>query len=568
MAEIDWLQLHKDRKDYLSELNSRRDTDRELSTSYKYVMKDADDVEISDIISFTHNRLMVFKAYVEAALNKADERVVVESNDPKIDTSIIERAIEAMFRSANERLMKRGGWRIEPYFDQQACMRGETASRQIFQMLSGEDGEYLDTNITTWDTRFVTYETGENGLAWAAYEIEKTRANIMSEQWAIEKNYEPPAKVSEVVDLWTPEENIIYVGGAEVFRQPHMYGEPPICVQKVPIGSMFADKDTIQYQCESIFFLVRDIIDEFNRCMSILQTLNLKATKAALQQPVEKTGDKPSEYDDVASMGSVVGQEGKLGPISMVPYGGAKQEMILALNNLKEALDDGTLARIMLGDLPGEMSAVALVQVEQGQGQVYMPRLGTRGLQKQQIAYQAIRQILNLGVSTIELGDRGHKETFNVKDLEGEYSITFKYANKSPETDFARLSMARQYKESELLDDLTILDDVMKRDDPKGDKRNMDRQNLRKLSPILQKYDGLMALAEAAELGDEDAQTELVLAEAEFGVTFDEMMAGNIPQVEQPKKGTASQPAPLISGERSSPQKAANLLRTAGEGEE
>ncbi|KKM21138.1 hypothetical protein LCGC14_1638440 [marine sediment metagenome] len=130
----DWLKLHEEKKTERNELNARRDVDDRLVTSFKYIMQDVKDTRIKDIVNVTMNRLRVFKAYVEASLNKADEKVVAESDDEKIDTAEIEELIKASFLSANYRLIRRGEWRLEPYFDQQACMRGEAADLVLFQM--------------------------------------------------------------------------------------------------------------------------------------------------------------------------------------------------------------------------------------------------------------------------------------------------------------------------------------------------------------------------------------------------------------------------------------------------
>lgn len=558
---MDYKKAFDDKKAELKDLNERRNNDRKLVTSDSYVMKDVKDRKITDIINVTMNRLRVFKAYVEAALNKADEKVVVESDDKSLDTSIIEEVIRAGWRSANHRLDKRGGFRLEPFFDQQACMNGEIDARVMFQWFPAKDGKeaYVDTDITSWEAQNTFYDRGPDGLAWGAYEIKKSKAVIESEKWAVEKNFTISGKSATLIDLWAPEVNIIWVDGKLEAERPHSFKVPPICVQKVPIGSMFADE--LEYQCESIFFLVRGLLNEYNRCLSILQTLNLKAIKAAIQEKVAEPGGLPVDFNAATKMGSSTGVLEK-GAISLVPYGDARNSMILALREIKEALDDGTLSRIMLGDLPGEMSAVALIQIEQGQGQVYMPRLGTRGLEKQQITEMFISQLIAMGQSSFELGTPGHMKTFKTSDLEGEYEISFRYSNKSPETDFARLAMARQYKDADLLDELSIMTDVMKRDDPEGDLNKLNRQRLRRLSPQLKMYDGLMALAELYEQGDESAKFEIDIIEAELGVSLDEMLAGKLPQAEQEPKSMQPAMPSFISGGRSSAQKAADLERT------
>lgn len=565
----DWIQILKDKEAERNDLNKRRDDDRKLVTSNVYEMLDSKDKKIADMINATTNRLKVFKAYVEASLNKADEKLYVTSNDTNIKTRVIEDIIWAGFRTADYRLLQRGDFMLNPFFDQQACMRGEGAARVVFQMVKGageDQKEGLDANITPWDTRFVLYEEGPNGMDYGAYKIKRSKAKIESEQWAIEADYKPSGKAEEIIDLWTPEENIVFAAGKERFRQPHDYGEPPVCVARVPIGSMLQDEDTLLYQMESIFFLVRGLIDEYNRCLSILQTLNLKAIKVALQEVVPE-GAEAQEYNEIADMGSN-SPVGVANAIQMIPYGDARRSMILALQELNKALNDGTLSRIMLGELPGELSAVALVQIEQGQGQVFMPRLGMRGVLKQLIAYKFNKQLLNLG-GKFELGTPGHKRTFQPNDLEGEYEIEFKYANRSPETDYARLQMGTTWKEADLLDEKTILREILLRDDPEGDLNKLNRQRLRQLSPNLVIYDGLMALAEAYEAGDEDVANEINIVEAELGASLEAMMSGaQLPQLPGAKPQTAVRSATMPLGGKSSAQKAFELKATpADEGE-
>jgi len=560
MALDKWLQLHEDIKTERKELNKRRDIDAQLVTSFRYIMQDARFKPIKDIVNVTMNRLKVFKAYVEASLNKADEMVVVESDDEKLDTATIEDVIKASFLSANHRLYKRGGWMIEPFLDQQATMRGEAAALVLFQMQPGAEDKpaFLETNITLWDTRFITYMTSDDGLAQGGYETKKTKAMIESEAWA--KDFTIKGKDAQVVDLWTPDEHRVYVNGDKKFEEENPFGYVPIAVQKVPIGSMLAGPDELQYQCESIFFLVRELINEYNRCVSIMQTHNLKAIKPPMKQKRRDVGE-PSDYDDISDMGTntaMLTDE----DISPIDFGDAKRSMVFALQEINKALDDGTLSRITLGDLPGELSAIALIQIEQGQGQVFMPRLGTRGLLKEQIAKMIIDQIIFTKESTVEIGTPGHKKDYKVRDLEGEYSIEFRYANKSPETDFARLSIARQYKDADMLDERTILTDIMKRDDPEGDLKNLQRQRLRRISPNLRIWDGLMALAEAIEAGDEEAKVELDIMEAELGASLAQVSAGNLPTPE-PEPVPSAPAIPLLTGgSRSSAQKAADVQRT------
>lgn len=562
----DYLELHKEAFKERDGINKRRGSDYKLATSYQYAMTDKDNKVLKGVIHTTMNRLKVFKSYVLASLGRADERIVVETEDDAFDTAGVEDFLRRAFRSADLKRFKVGEFGLDPFFDEQACMNGELAARVLFQEMPASEGKeaYLDTDITPWDTQYIAPIMGADGLSQCGYEIKKTKAVIDAEKWAQETGYTLSEKDATEIDLWVPDENIIYINKEVVYRQPNPYGFVPICIQAVPIGTMMVADDSLKYQMESIYFLVRDLVNEYNRCLSILQTLNLLAIKPALTEVAKEA----HEYDELTAPGSTT-PEDVPNAVQMVPYGEARRAMMLALQELNSALDDGTLSRIMLGHIDvTEMSAVALVQVEQGQGQVYMPRLGSRGLLKKQISEMFIKQVEILGITSFEVGVTGHKKTFKSSDLDGEYEINFMYTNKSPETDFARLSMATQYKVSGLMDDLTILEDVMKRDDPEGDLRKVHRQGLRQMSPTLQMYDGLMALAKMYEAGDESAAVEIDILEAELGVNIDQILAGNLPQAQSREQPPVTQAGLLPTGEKSSAKKATDLIASPGEEEE
>ena len=525
---IDYLQLHKDKKKELQELNDRRKSDNELVTSRNYILRDVNDKRIDDVLMVTMNRLKVFKAYVLASLGRADEKVEVTSSDLNMDTAIKEEFIRAAFRSGNDRLQKRGEFLLEPFIDQQSCMNGQAALEILWQQMPAKDGKeaYLDTAINAWDTEFMTYEQDVENLAWAGYEIPMTKGAIEGQAWAVQKGFVADAKEKQVVTLWTPTDYLIYIGDTEVYKMPHDYKSPQVVLQGVPLGSMKEGKDNLKYKWESIFFLVREMIEEYNMCISVLQTLNIKEIKQALQMEL-KPGQEPPDYIDVAGTGSITGTTS--GKIDLVPYGDARQSMLLALQEINKALSDGTLSRITLGDLPGELSAVALLQIEQGQGQVFMPRLGNRGLLKAQAARKIIQQVIDIG-GKIEIGADGHKRTFNAKDLEGQYDINYIYANKNPETEFARVRIAKEYEG--VFDELTILTDVLKRDDPENDLMNINIQRATRGSRSLTMYDQLLSLRKKEEQGDEEAADKANLLEMELNITIEQLQQGILPTEE------------------------------------
>jgi len=227
--------------------------------------------------------------------------------------------------------------------------------------------------------------------------------------------------------------------------------------------------------------------------------------------------------------------------------------MIIALQEINKGIDDATLNRITLGDLPGDLSAVALLQIEKGQGQVFLPRLANRGLLKQQGAEMFIEQTKNLGVSKVAIGTPGHKREYDVSKLEGSNDVKYKYSAKNPETDFGRASLNDALRQD--LDAETRLGEILLRNDPKGDHRRKTMEEARRTSPILQKYAAVNAFAVEADMGNEDAEVEGSLLELELGVDIDGLHRGVLPDSRE--LGTPQAP----TDERNSNEGASEFVR-------
>jgi len=556
----DPLKLHDEKKAELADLYKRMDDDQDLITKVDYVMKDKAGKAVDNVISMQGNRPQVFAAYVEAALNKADEKIYVESDDESLDTSVIEDAIRDIFDSVNAKRRRQGLWGIDPVLDQFNCRRGGGGIRVLCQELPGTDGEhYIDIDMSPWDRRYTTVIMGSDGIAQAGLEMTKAKDVIESESWAIEQGFTISGKSAVTVEIWTPKANYIYVDKNLVFEQANIWGFVPVVFQNVPIGSMLSDEDNAVYEGESYLFMIRHLIPEFSRLVSILQTKNFEAVMPPIQ--VKTDGNLDNDFYVKATAPGAATPVKDLNAIHPIQFEGIKQSALVLLQEINSAIDDGSLSRITLGALPsGGLSAVALLQVEQGQGQVYMPRLGTRGLQKQGAAEMAIAQILALKQSSIELGAKGHKKVYQTAKLQGEYDISFVYTNKNPESDYARLSIGKGYVG--VLDELTILSDILKRDDPEGDLAKLKRQQLRQLVPPLQIYDGLVSLSKLYEDGDESVAPEIEIAEQYLNITLDQMKAGQLPQQGQVEQPSGETEIPVIAGGVSSSKKAADLKRT------
>jgi hypothetical protein len=533
---MDYKKAVEDKKAELSSLHLRMDEDRKLVELAKYALKDVNEKNVPNSVSVTLNDPAVFAANVEASLGAATEQVVAESENKNLDTAYIEDFARAAFGSANSRLSKQGRFPLNPFTDQQMCRRGRGAARCFFRM-DKKTGQLI-TDIVPWDSRYVYYDMGMDGVIWASYETTRSKAKI-------EAAY-PKARVDDesaiVLDIWDSEHNEVWVGEEQVFEQKNPYGYPPVVVQVVPMGSMLADPDSQAYQGESIFFLIRDLVPELNRMVSIIQSLNMKALdNALLWRSQDGTQATPPTHKDLTTPGSVTATDIQ-GGAEPVNYGELKQHAYLLHQMIETRIQRGSLSSIDLGTLQFELSAVALIELGEGRDQVFLPRLGARGLLNQQLADMIIDQVTQIGATSVELGTRGHKRSFDVSKLQGEYEVSFKYFVKSPKVDVARFSMAAAA--GNLIPDMAKRRDILQREDPEEDERQLRWEEAERLSPAIKINRTIRTLLEMAKRGDKHAEFEAELLSAEMGINLKQMLSGNSQQAVKPEE--AQKPQTLV----------------------
>jgi len=554
--------LEKAKKKETSTLFTRMDEDKDLLYLAKYQMKDKDGNPIPGIINLTLNDCAVFAANVIAALGGASEQVVVESEDKKLDTHYIEDFQRAAFASAEELLRKQVKPQLGPFIDEQTCVRGAGAARVLFR----ERDKELIPDIMPMDTRYLVYEADNKGLSFTSYWMTRDKADIISEY--------PEAKVSGkdavVRDMWTPKVNEVWVDEKKVKDDENTWGYIPVCMQIVPIGSMLLDKDSLSHHGESIFFLIRDLIPELFRLASIIQTMNLAALKGSKQfaskQGITATLPDREDYEGMGGMVAVdIG-----GGITLVPIADIKRAAMMLHSMIETRIQRGSLSNLDLGIMGNQpWSAIALIEIGEGRDQIFLPRLGTKGLLKQDIAEMFTRQVIDLGHS-VDLGTRGHKRTFEIGKLDGEYETTYKYYVKSPKIDAARLSIAGPAER--YYDKKSILSDILQAEDPEGILRKRYSDMAEQVSPVILKTRIIRALLEK---DDEDSQYEAELMSAEMGMSVEQIMAGEVakePEITKPPGAGEGMEGilPLFGrgGGKTPAKKAAEVEQTPREGEE
>ncbi len=553
-----YLDKVKDERARNSGLYSRMDADKNLLYLKPFVMVGRDMTHtVPNIRNSTMNDPAVFFANVTSNLGSSVEQRVVESDDENFDTEFVEKFLEAGFGAAGLRRAERGEWQLNPYTDEKSCIRGSVVARCLFQMVDG----VLDPDITPWDRRYFEGVRGIKGLAWGSYTTWGTKDEIEAEAWAKESKglndvLRGKDKDIEKLDVWDTEHNEIWVNGKLVFEQPHTFGFTPVALQTVTLGSMLADKDSLPRRGESIFFLFRDLVDELNELATIAKTINFDTVKGALQLASDEgKGAKPPKHEKVTKPGSVTSIE-KGGGFSGMPIKDVMNAYLQLMQVVESRIQRGSLSSIDLGIMPGQPpSAIALIQISEGRDQVFLPRLGVRGLLNQQLSYMMIEQVKQIG-GIVELGARGHKQSFNVSKLEGEYDITFKYFIKDPKLDAARSSVAASF--GNLMSKRTKMRDVIRYEDPEGEEEQITIEGAELIFPIIKQANTIRALHNSE---NEDDNVNALLAELSMGISLDKLESGEVDEL-PPREEESPKQIPLGIGGPTSAKKASDLSRT------
>jgi hypothetical protein len=534
-----------------SSLYSRMDEDATALQDPSYTLTDKDGKTLRNAISMCTNELQLFAAYVEASLDRAKESLVIESNDKSVDTGKLEEVGAAIWSQIAQKRRQQGKYPANAVLDQFNCRRGSSAASVAINVVTDETGnEKLDIEFVPWDPRYSNRIMGENDPLQAGREIGMKKDEIDSQPLAVKSGYTCPSPKAKQVEIWTPEDHLFYIDEKEAFSEPNPYGFVPVAFQEVPVGTMLQDNDVGQYTGESILYMVRDLVKERNRILSIINTKSSQSIKPPMQI---KTGGavENDDYENVTGMGRLTKVD-DMNAIHPVMTPDLKESAIVLLNEIKEMLHSSTLKRIAITDIPsGGVSTATLLTIVQNQDALYNSRLYTRGLIKQTILEYIFRMIKALNLSSFNIGSSGGVKTYPLKILEGQYNISYIYANSTAESDSAQLALAQTYKNLQLLPDKILLKDILKRDDWEGDYNEMQRQKLRQYVPVLGIYDALMATSFIyKERGDDSILAELRIAEQYLGITAEQMKRGQLPQLQQEQPINVSGETSLGSSQR------------------
>ena len=230
MAEIDYLQEHKNLKQVLQPLYARQDVDKGLFYQKPFVMRDPESgLPVKDVYNVTFNDAAVFGHRTISLLSAVKETIVVSGiGMTPAETSYIEQFLYAAFWEADQRLIRRGEPTLKQASSQYSSLRGRLATRVLVRIEGGK----LLIDILPWDARHVTYKFGPNGLVQIGYETVRSKSEIKAEY-----GKDISGKEETVVDIYTEDRHYLYIGTEEIKNEKHKCDEIPCIYTIVSSGS-------------------------------------------------------------------------------------------------------------------------------------------------------------------------------------------------------------------------------------------------------------------------------------------------------------------------------------------
>jgi hypothetical protein len=524
---MELIDLVKDKEQEFALLYSRMDKDKDLIYNTAYQFDDYNGKPIPRSFNVTVPMAADFYKKVVSRLVTCSRQPIIKCSDNNFNIGIVENFILDSEIEVDNYLVNRGWEASFPSNVAYACARGICAEQHLWRI----EGGVLIADTRPLDSRRLTFEYGSKNLAWAAYTMYRNRA-AAEEEYGITGG----SKIVEVVDAWDTERHQIFIEKKLVVDEANIYGYVPFCISLVNVGAGLREKDSISHNTESIFWPHRDMYDEINFIASVLKAHSFESIRPALQMPSSdgKSGRVPNEYP---SGGSITPVEQAIVPMP-------RADMINSLRAYQSMIDaviqKASLSPTEYGNVSFPMSAVALARLMSTSGDILAPRLQALG-RLYQLRFDMIRkQCSKFG--KIELGDELNKRIYDPKDLQGAYTVSFRYATETLEEMASRAAIAQGVKG--IISDQTVRRTIMMLNDPDGEEQRIEAEEARRINPELQLFEQIHSLI---DIGTEESMIEAAIEMDRLEKLLRSRSMGNVTAPSVEKKPAPTQTLPMAN---------------------
>ena len=543
MAERDNdLQMIRDREGLLSKLFLRMDNDRKLYLLETFLLVDQLGRPLGNVANTTLNDPKTFAVRFIADLASAGMQIEIKgSKDGKDmtddETSYIENFLRDMFTAIDERLANRDIPDLRSYWSEQVSIRGRLAARCLIRQNNGE----VIPDVLPWDTRYLPYDIGSDGLEWVAPKTFRTAQHIRVE-YGEQKIRLPKTGTSEVTDLWTKTDEKVWVNKGRVVKPDHVshnLGYVPWVVQTQGTHTML-DIGFEEFRGESIYEATRALYKDKNEFASILKTLTMGSFFGALQYESEAgTGAQKPQRPPFALRAVVPVEKGA--GFKPMPINDIHNAARMYFSLLESAIQRGSFSAVDYGNLQFPLSARAITRLTQAHDDMGLSRFQALSLGYLKLCRMIILQY-RAGNIRAKVGEQGAQTLYEPERLAGDYSIKFRFTSTSPEKLIAKMAMSESAKDFYSND--TIGRDFLNQENPTEERKKKAIETAMEEHPELRWIDQALILIEKGRLA------EAKIIANKLGLTLRQLRAGVMGPPSAPKQTPSRrQAAPLTAGE-------------------
>lgn len=486
---MDTLKKIKAKETELKPLHDRMDEDKDIVYLESFSLTNFRGQVLSDVINVTLNYPTSYAQSIINDLLGAKYQIYVTGNIGERIIRKIERFIDDVDIQADEGLAKRGMPSLLEWLCNHVCIRGPVGVKSLSKV---EKGLYKVYRLPV-DMRYSCWQFGEDGLIWASSQYWRN-AEIVNMEYP--KANATGDKIG-VIDYWDDKVNEVWVDSQKVLDQENPYGKVPFVMTFPAVGFMLRDKEYLEHDAESLFFMNRKLYDELNRAVSIEQTLGMDILIPPYEQETDDFGAEP---DDVPKSGQTM--KVKKGERHIpVPRGDIKQSTLAADQKISAAVQMGSINNNELGNVDLDRTAAWIGKQLDIREKIVKPRKNAILTCRNMLAKMSVAQYKTLSKSDIELkvGGTGRKNIYKASDFPDveEFNVEFRAMMKSKTQEITNITLANAA--TGILPQKTILRDILLDEDPESTLRQIKIEESRAADPAIDLFDMALRCAEEAE---------------------------------------------------------------------
>jgi len=496
---MDYLRLTMDKETDLSTWRNRMDADAAVFHNKTYTLTGVNGKKISAAYHITLPEAEQFLDKAVSKLIAVNSQIHVESDTlPEDGTHTVETFLTDLQYEVDALLTNKGQLDSRTQHSELCCARGPIVEQNLLRV---EDGVFI-ADSRPLDSRWFTWEITDGRMEWGCIETKRKKADI-------ERTYNVSVSGStgQIKDFWDDKINVIYLDGRQIDERPNLYGEPPFVIAFPSTSTSIQDDNYIKYQADSIMHGLRQgdgyLFDERNYLASMYKTQASLDLFPALNFPsnTAERQEKPEEYPN--SPGKMLDS---IKTPETIPHGTVSEATDKYDKLISDVMQRVTFGALDYGIIDLPLSYLAINRVSQGRDDLLLPRLNCYAMLRQASDKQRIRQILKLA-QTIEIGEEGHKRTYKYTDLDGKYTIKYRFFTMTQEGMAAASSLATQLKPH--VSEEYIQDNILKLEDPSGERVKIAAQSAAEADPVISLFNQAVGFIKAQEQS-EDKETKQV----------------------------------------------------------